>query len=239
MGNLDLWLAVEKTPTSETKPITGRPYSGTSPKPHYLIRRATETFGPCGIGWGFEIVDEKLLDGALLETGFFQRIHMARVRVWYEWQGKRGLVEHVGQTEFCGRRSNGRPFTDEDAPKKSVTDALVKALSMIGFAGDIFSGRYDDSKYVAGLRQEEREAQSAVDDERRPLARNDGAVGPSIAAQRMARAVRECRYETDITSLRDQAEFQTFWRNAEQVDRKFVINAVDAWKARHSPAEAA
>lgn len=159
MSNLDLWNAVEKTPPSETKAITGKSYKGTSPKPHYLVHKATETFGPCGIGWGFEIVDEKLLDGALLAPGFFERIHMARVRVWYEWQGKKGVVEHVGQTVFCGKRKgpDGLPFTDEDAPKKSVTDALVKALSMIGFAGDIFIGRYDDSKYVNELRQEERE----------------------------------------------------------------------------------
>ena len=26
---------------------------------------------------------------------------------------------------------------------------MVKCISMIGFAGDIFSGRWDDSKYVA------------------------------------------------------------------------------------------
>jgi hypothetical protein len=40
-------------------------------------------------------------------------------------------------------------MVDEDAGKKSVTDGMVKCLSMIGFAGDIFSGRWDDSKYVA------------------------------------------------------------------------------------------
>src|SRR5689334_24281044 len=53
-------------------------------------------------------------------------------------------------------------FIDEDAGKKSVTDAMVKCMSMIGFAGDIFSGRWDDSKYVEQVGQEfvekEREA---------------------------------------------------------------------------------
>lgn len=160
IDNTALWQQVEKTPTAHVKNITGKAYQGNSPKPHYLVWKATETFGPAGIGWGFEIVDEKLLQGAQLEPGFYEQIHMARVRVWYEWNGKRGQVEHVGQTLFSGRRRNGTPFTDEDAPKKSVTDALVKALSMIGFAGDIFMGRYDDSKYVAELRQEE-QAQSA------------------------------------------------------------------------------
>lgn len=163
--NLALWHRVEKTPESQTKPITGKAYKGTSPKPYYLVQKATETFGPIGIGWGFDIVEEKLLDGALLEPGFYERIHMAKVRVWYKWGDARGEVEHVGQTAFSGRRKGdgqrpGAPFTDEDAPKKSVTDALIKALSMIGFAGDIFMGRYDDSKYVSDLKAEEAAAKA-------------------------------------------------------------------------------
>lgn len=147
--NLALWNKVEKTPPSHTKAITGKSYQGTSPKPHYLVHKATETFGPCGIGWGFQIVEERIEEGAGGE-----KMHLARVRVWYEWDGKRGEVEHIGGTQFSGTRKNGNTFTDEDAPKKSVTDALVKALSMIGFAGDIFMGRYDDSKYVAELKNE-------------------------------------------------------------------------------------
>lgn len=155
--NLSLWNAVEKTPPAHTKPITGKSYQGTSPKPHYLVHKATETFGPCGIGWGFTIEDERIEDGAGGE-----RMHIARVKVWYEWDGKRGEVEHIGGTQFSGTRKNGTSFTDEDAPKKSVTDALVKALSMIGFAGDIFMGRYDDSKYVQELRDEARQESSSA-----------------------------------------------------------------------------
>lgn len=155
--NLALWQAVEKTPVEHTKAITGKSYSGTSPKPHYLVRKATETFGPCGIGWGFT-VDERVEAGAMIDADHFEKMHIAKVTVWYEWGGKRGEVTHVGGTPFSGKRASGKPYTDEDAPKKSVTDALVKALSMIGFAGDIFMGRYDDSKYVNDLRDEAREA---------------------------------------------------------------------------------
>lgn len=154
MANLDLWNSVFKTPPAETKAITGKPYKGTSPKPYYLVQRATETFGPCGIGWGVEIVSERIEEGAPGD-----KVHIAHVRVWYVYDGNRGVVEHVGQTMFSGARSTGKPYTDEDAPKKSVTDAMVKALSLIGFAGDIFIGRYDDSKYVSDLRQEERASQ--------------------------------------------------------------------------------
>lgn len=147
--NLALWKSVEKTDPNHVKAITGKSYQGTSPKPHYLVHKATETFGPIGIGWGFTIEDERIEEGA---GG--TRMHIARVKVWFKWNGERGEVEHIGGTEFSGTRASGKAFTDEDAPKKSVTDALVKALSMIGFAGDIFMGRYDDSKYVNDLKNE-------------------------------------------------------------------------------------
>ncbi len=148
-----LWDAVSRTPKEYTKAITGKPYKGTSPAPYYLVRKATETFGPCGIGWGFTIPEQNLFTG---REGTI--IHVAKVRVWYLMDGKRGEVEHLGQTVFSGKNRNGE-FTDEDAFKKSVTDGLTKALSMLGFAGDIFMGRYDDSKYVAELEQEQRAAQ--------------------------------------------------------------------------------
>ena len=155
--NLTLWKSVEVTPPAHVKAITGKSYQGTSPKPHYLVHKATETFGPCGIGWGFTVENERIEEGADGE-----KMHIARVRVWFKWNGERGEVEHIGGTQFSGKRRNGSFFTDEDAPKKSVTDALVKALSMIGFAGDIFMGRYDDSKYVNDLKDEERKAAQAT-----------------------------------------------------------------------------
>lgn len=149
MGNLDLWNSIEKTDPNHVKPITGKSYNGTSPKPYYLVRKATEKFGPVGIGWGYTIEEERIEEGAGGE-----RMSIARVKVWYKWNGERGEVEHIGGTSFSGQRASGKFYSDEDAPKKSVTDALVKALTMIGFAGDIFMGRYDDSKYVSDLRNE-------------------------------------------------------------------------------------
>lgn len=149
-NNLELWRKVEKTDPAAVKKITGKPYKGDSPSPYWLIWKATETFGPCGIGWGFTVLDERIEIGA--EP--CDRVSIARVRVWYKWKDQRGEVDHVGGTVFSGKRRGGELFSDEDAPKKSVTDALGKALSTIGFAGDIFMGRWDDSKYQAELREE-------------------------------------------------------------------------------------
>lgn len=189
--NMKLWSLVEKTPLDQTKRITGKSYSGTSPKPHYLVQKATETFGPCGIGWGFT-VEERVERGALLSDGDFERMHIAKVKVWYKWEGERGEVEHIGGTPFSGVRSSGKPFTDEDAPKKSVTDALVKALSMIGFAGDIFMGRYDDSKYVSDLAEEAK----PVKEEKKPdTPKNDDARKLFTT---LNKDLRMCKHSDDV-----------------------------------------
>lgn len=201
--NLALWNSVEKTPIEQTKAITGKSYQGTSPKPHYLVHKATETFGPCGIGWGFRILDERIEEGA---NG--DKMSLAHVLVWYKWNGETGEVGHIGGTQFSGQRSNGKFFTDEDAPKKSVTDALIKALSMIGFAGDIFMGRYDDSKYTQELRDEAKA--DAPKQENKPVnaSKNDDARNLYTTL------------ETAMRMATTKAELRTWWSNPTNVSAR-------------------
>lgn len=141
--NVKLWEAVCVTDPRQVKPITGKQYRGNSPKPYWIVKRLTETFGPCGIGWGFSILSERM--ERLSETDV---LSVATVRLWYVLDGKRGELEQIGQTKASYLSKEGKLVVDEDAPKKSVTDALVKCASYIGFAGDIFMGLWDDSKYV-------------------------------------------------------------------------------------------
>ncbi len=143
MDNKALWNSVCVTDPAAVKDITGKQYRGNSPKPYWIVERATDVFGPCGIGWGVEVVNDRFERFGPEET-----LHVALVRVWYMLDGKRGVIEQMGQTRSSYVTSGGKFLVDEDAPKKSVTDGMVKCLSLLGFAGDIFSGRWDDSKYV-------------------------------------------------------------------------------------------
>lgn len=146
----ELWDRNCKTDPSAVKAITGKQYQGNSPKPYYIVRRLTEEFGPCGDGWGFTILSERM--ERLTPTDV---LHIACVRLWYESaEGHRCEFDQMGQTKAVYAKKDGGLVVDEDAPKKSVTDALVKCASYLGFAGDIFSGRWDDSKYVAELKRE-------------------------------------------------------------------------------------
>jgi hypothetical protein len=137
--NLKLWESVEKTDPKYTKAFTkGGGFSGTAINATYLIRKATALWGPMGGKWGPQVEDEKYVTGA---EGTI--IHVLRIRLKHP----NGEFPSYGQTTFVGKNKNGL-FTDEEAPKKSLTDAITKALSMLGFSADVFLGLYDDNKYV-------------------------------------------------------------------------------------------
>jgi hypothetical protein len=153
MSTLALWESVEATDPAFTRPMEGA-FAGTAINPTYLYRRATEAFGPVGLGWGYEIVSEDTIEGSHLgydsegkDLGFGKE-HVLLLRLWYRLNGERGELCHYGQTTYISRRGE-QIVADTDHRKKSITDALSKCLSMLGFAADVFMGRYDDSKYVA------------------------------------------------------------------------------------------
>jgi hypothetical protein len=144
MTNTALWEMVCKTDPAHTKKFTkGGGFSGTAIKPFYLIHKATEIFGVCGIGWGWKELENKVIGG----------VWCSKVELWYINNNQRGTIEQWGQTVMQGKNKNGE-FVDEEAPKKAVTDAITKCLSYLGFAGDVHMGLFDDSKYVDGLTKE-------------------------------------------------------------------------------------
>lgn len=160
-GNLALWDRVCTTPASVTSPMSGA-FAGTAIKPAYAIRMATEMFGPCGIGWGYEVLEEGFVDGAVLGYDAqgkplgHSRVHILKLKTWYVYGEKKGELTHFGQTPFIGLNSAGeRVVTDGDVKKKSLTDALMKCLSLLGIGADVHLGLYDDPAYLdARIRDE-------------------------------------------------------------------------------------
>lgn len=125
------------------RPITGRRFAMTAISPMYVVRRLTEEFGPCGIGWGLNVKAQgfERLDNETV-------LHWVHVVLWYIHEDKRGEIEHIGCT-LASYQSSAGPVRDEDAPKKSVTDALTKAASLLGIGFDVHAG-LADSKYEQG-----------------------------------------------------------------------------------------
>jgi hypothetical protein len=152
--NLALWRRVESTDPNYTRPMTGGSFGGTAVNPVYMIRKATELFGPIGINWGYDIVEENFIETqpyGVKENGEKEGncvVHILRLRFWYKLNGEVGRFEQFGQTPFIGQNHLG-VFTDGDVKKKSLTDALTKCLSYIGIASDVHMGRFDDTSYVS------------------------------------------------------------------------------------------
>ncbi len=197
MDNKELWNRAFVTNPKAVKPITGKQYSGNSPKPYWIVERLTDEFGPCGIGWGFHIVSERFERFSDTDT-----LHVAVVRFWYLLDGKRGELEQVGQTKSSYTTNGGKFMVDEDAPKKSVTDALVKCASYLGFAGDIFSGRWDDSKYVKEAGEEWARREAENDPERAKwiadwLAAIDAAANVGELREVMSKAIASAKEYND------------------------------------------
>lgn len=139
--NLELWSKVEKTDPKHTKKVTfGRGF--TAIDPYYQIRCATEQFGPAGKGWGWEVVRvEEFREIASL--GLLIRL----------WHGeKENYIEQWGQGGFYTDKNKSKP--DHDVLKKATTDGITKCLSYLGFNADVFTGKFDDNKYVQQMNAE-------------------------------------------------------------------------------------
>jgi|TARA_R100000049_G_C1955828_1_gene110390 hypothetical protein len=135
--NMTIWDQVCKTDPDHTKRVEVRG-GFTAICAYSQIEVATRMFGPMGIGWGYTVEYE--VTGKLL---------LAHLRLWYQHGETRSEPIYVV----------GSSTLSDDGHKKACTDALTKALSYLGFNSDIFTGKYDDNKYVQGLRAEKRQAQ--------------------------------------------------------------------------------
>jgi len=141
--NLELWESVEVTDQKFAKKFKrAGGFSGTSIDPMYQIKRATAVFGPMGDRWGLDIVKEQIVD-----IDDVQKLHYVQIDFWYyNSDDKKCHFHQFGQTMMVARSSSG-PRVIEEAPKMSLTDALTKSLSWLGFSSDVWFGRFDGNKY--------------------------------------------------------------------------------------------
>lgn len=134
MSNTKLYDQLSPCPEDATKPFN-RGWSGKSIDPQWRIKTLTEAFGPCGIGWGFDITNRWSDEAEGHKFAFVSG------RIWYVWEGeKRYSLETTGGTQFSSRQG-------EDAYKCSETDALGKSAVAIGLAADVYHGKHDGDKY--------------------------------------------------------------------------------------------
>lgn len=159
-----VWRAVTKVPNQYTTESTFG-FRFTAIEGYWMFQKATELWGPCGIGWGYDILDDYYTDGVPLTDDMpivLSKIHTCKIALWYP-ECVKPIVQY-GHTEFI-KLEKGKPVADGEAPKKSLTDAIKKALSMLGFGAEIYmnqmEGDYKESRRLEDAieKAEDREAE--------------------------------------------------------------------------------
>jgi hypothetical protein len=153
--NLRIWDELAKTDPNHTSGFKrAGGFSGTAVKPIWIVRRLTEVFGPCGEGWGIGEPKFQVVPGDNREMLVYCTVscwHSSPENVVYGVGGDK-IVTYIKANEKYNRPE--RWESDDEAFKKAFTDAVGNAFKFVGVAADIHMGLFDDSKYLAEVREE-------------------------------------------------------------------------------------
>lgn len=144
-ANLELYEKLRAVPTEAKRTIdAGRLKGKTDINPMWRIKKLTETFGVCGVGWRTEIKRMWLESGANGEASAFVHIHLYVKEL--EGQKWSEPIEGIGGAAFIAKEKNGL-YTDDDCYKKAYTDAISVACKSLGMAAEVYYEKDPDSKY--------------------------------------------------------------------------------------------
>lgn len=141
MAGIELYNKVKTPPDGAWKPIKGGPLAGkTEINPQWRIQVMTEVYGPCGIGWRFELTEEKTYTCPAGQILLFVEVALYVVDPesgqWsepiYGWGG-----------DFIIEKNKNGLVANDEAYKMAMTDALGNAMKCLGVGSDVYMGLFD------------------------------------------------------------------------------------------------
>lgn len=143
MSNLDIYNALATVPPEAKREIpAGRLRGKTDINPMWRIKALTEQFGPCGIGWKYDITRQWTEQGAKDEIAAFCNINLY-VKVDSGWSE---AIPGTGGSAFIASEKNGL-YTSDECYKMALTDALSVACKALGVAASVYWDK-DPTKYT-------------------------------------------------------------------------------------------
>lgn len=142
MDNLEIYNRVCEVPDNAQKTITaGRIKGFTDINPMWRIKKLTEVFGACGIGWYTDDIKHWLEDGADGTKTAHVTLNLY-VKVDDEWSKP---IFGIGGASYISNEKSGA-YTSDECFKMAYTDALSVACKALGFGANVYwaAGR---SKY--------------------------------------------------------------------------------------------
>lgn len=140
---LKLYNSVCQPPQEALKTIqAGRLKGKTDINPMWRIKKLTEIYGPCGIGWNIQNVRYQYIPS----EGTGEMICLCELELVVFTDGAWSApIYGIGGNMLVAKEKNGL-YADDDAPKKAYSDAIGTACKALGFAGNIY-WQNDPTKY--------------------------------------------------------------------------------------------
>lgn len=147
MDNMKLYEMGREVPDNAKKPINaGRLKGMTDINPMWRIKRLTEMFGPCGVGWWYEITDKQIV----FDETTNQKAAFVDILLFYV-DPESGHTCHgipgTGGASFVAQERNG-PYMSDECFKMALTDAISVAAKALGIGADVYFDK-DRTKYNA------------------------------------------------------------------------------------------
>lgn len=144
MNNMEIWDKVKDTPQEAKKTITGGKLNGfTDINPMWRLRRLTELFGPCGMGWKYEVTGMHTVNGADGELMAFAGINLYVKDLDGVWSAP---IPGYGGSMLIDKNKNGLQCND-DGYKMALSDAIGTACKALGMSEDVYMSGSGGSKY--------------------------------------------------------------------------------------------
>lgn len=145
MSNLRLYTQCAEVPENAQRTITGGKLNGkTDINAMWRIKKLTEMFGPCGIGWKYVIKDKQLVNAADGEIAAFVDIDLF-YKENDQWSDP---VPGTGGNMFI-QKQKGNLASNDDCFKMALTDAISVAAKALGVGASVHWSA-DKTKYDSG-----------------------------------------------------------------------------------------
>ena len=147
MEKMDMYNRFRSVPEGAKKPIKGGRLKGmTDINPMWRIKKLTEEFGPCGIGWYYTI-DDRWVDTSMAKDEITANVIISLYyKISDEWSMP---VQGIGGSMLLAMEKNG-PYTNDECFKMATTDAISVACKALGIGADVYwdkdNTKFDDSK---------------------------------------------------------------------------------------------
>jgi DNA-directed RNA polymerase subunit RPC12/RpoP len=143
MDNMKIYEAGRAVPPEAQKSFNNGKFSGTDINPMWRIKKMTELFGPCGIGWYYEVLSERCEEHGDNDTIAIVDLNLY-IKVDGEWSKP---IYGTGGNVIKRMNKYQKIDVSDEGYKMALTDALSVACKALGIGADIYFGK-DKTKYT-------------------------------------------------------------------------------------------